>query len=167
MKKSLRRTSALTVCTVLFGVLSVVTQALPAQAATLCVNTGGTGGCYATIQVAVNAASSSDTINVAAGTYAESVTVNKDVTIVGVGKGSDAGANTIISPTSGSAGFTIITAGAGATIQNLRIVTVGAEGVSIKAANGVTLDSIDIEKTGPDNGAPGIFIHGTEATMVV
>lgn len=59
------------------------------QAATLCVNPGGTGGCYSSIQAAVNAAASSgDTINVSAGTYVEQVVITKSLTLVGAGTSS-------------------------------------------------------------------------------
>jgi parallel beta-helix repeat protein len=59
--------------------------ALPVSvfSATLCVNTGGTGGCYGTIQEAVNAATAGDTINVAAGRYNENVTIGTALTIQG------------------------------------------------------------------------------------
>lgn len=72
--------AALMIALLVFSVLPVRT----AWAATLCVNPGGTSGCYATIQAAITAASPGDTITVAAGTYNESnITVNKSVTILG------------------------------------------------------------------------------------
>jgi parallel beta-helix repeat protein len=54
-----------------------------AVAATLCVNQGGTGGCFASIQAAVAAASAGDTIRVAQGTYYEDVSVTKQLFLVG------------------------------------------------------------------------------------
>ncbi|HEX9077330.1 MAG TPA: hypothetical protein VF932_16195 [Anaerolineae bacterium] len=56
-----------------------------AQAATGCVNPGGTGGCFASIQVAINAAAPGDVITIAPGTYRENVTVTKPVTLAGAG----------------------------------------------------------------------------------
>ena len=50
-------------------------QAAPTLGATLCVNPGGTGGCFSTIQAAVDAAGKNDVINIAAGTYTENVTM--------------------------------------------------------------------------------------------
>jgi len=54
-----------------------------AMGATRCVNPGGTGGCFASINAAVASASSNDTIRVAAGTYHEDVVVPKPLSIVG------------------------------------------------------------------------------------
>ena len=53
------------------------------SAATLCVNPGGTNGCYASIVAAVAAAAANDTINVAAGTYHEYVVIDKPLSIIG------------------------------------------------------------------------------------
>ncbi len=56
-------------------------------AATLCVNPGGTGGCFSTINSAVAAASPNDTVKVAAGSYAEDVVIGKALSLVGAGRG--------------------------------------------------------------------------------
>ncbi len=55
-------------------VVALLAAALPLQAKaqegeTLCVNTDGTGGCYTSIQAAVNAASDGDTVIVTEGAY--------------------------------------------------------------------------------------------------
>jgi len=66
--------------TILLVVGIVFLGAVSVLAATLEVGPGKT---YTTIQAAINAASNGDTITVAAGTYAENVTVNKGVSLVG------------------------------------------------------------------------------------
>ena len=66
-------------------VLWLLGGAPAARAATLCVDLSGAGGCYTTIQAAVNAASANDTIENYAGTYFEHVTVDKTLTFVGAG----------------------------------------------------------------------------------
>jgi hypothetical protein len=51
-------------------------------AATLCVNQGGTSGCYGTISAAVAAAANYDTIKVAQGTYSEDVMIGKSLSLI-------------------------------------------------------------------------------------
>jgi hypothetical protein len=58
-----------------------------AAAKTLCVNPGGTHGCYSTITKAVAAASAGDVIVVAAGEYDEAVTIDKPLSLIGAGAG--------------------------------------------------------------------------------
>ncbi|MEW6086989.1 MAG: PKD domain-containing protein [bacterium] len=50
------------------------------------INVGGPAGDYTTIQEAVNAADPGDTINVAAGTFNENVTIDKTITLNGAGR---------------------------------------------------------------------------------
>ncbi|MEW6268981.1 MAG: choice-of-anchor Q domain-containing protein [Thermodesulfobacteriota bacterium] len=63
--------------------------AAPALAVTLCVNPGGTGGCAASVQAAVDAAPRGATIEVAPGTYVENVVLaaRTSLTIAGAGGG--------------------------------------------------------------------------------
>jgi hypothetical protein len=56
-----------------------------ATAATLCVS--GKPGCFATIQAAVDAAETGDTIQLAPGTFQGGVTILKDIDLVGAGAG--------------------------------------------------------------------------------
>jgi len=56
-----------------------------AAAATLCVNPGGTSGCYITIGAAVSAAKAGDQINVGIGQYTEDVVITKPLSLVGAG----------------------------------------------------------------------------------
>ena len=58
---------------------------LIASASTLCVNPGGTGGCYSHIAEAVSAAAAGDTIHVYGGTYKESVVLSKSISLLGEG----------------------------------------------------------------------------------
>jgi hypothetical protein len=88
--------------------LLVLTPTLAVAAASVCVNPGGTDGCFATIQAAVDVASPGTVIDVAAGTYAESVVVPtaKRVTIRGAGAGATIlqgdGVNPVINATTGT-----------------------------------------------------------------
>lgn len=80
----MKRYTLLGIGTILFSLF----LASGALAATLCVEPGGAGGCYATIQAAVNAAGAGDTIEVRPGTYFENVFITgakAGLTIVGAG----------------------------------------------------------------------------------
>ncbi len=64
-----------------------IALSLPAVADNLCVNPGGSGGCYSTIQSAVNAATAKDVIKVGPGTYKEGVVIGKPLSLIGAGAG--------------------------------------------------------------------------------
>jgi predicted outer membrane repeat protein len=67
--------------------VALAAMTAPARAATVCVNPGGTSGCLASLQAAVDAAASGDTIEIAAGTYLGQtrMPMNKRLTIRGAG----------------------------------------------------------------------------------
>lgn len=118
------------------GVMSLST--VPAYAAdshTVCES-----GCdFSTIQAAVAAAQAGDTVNIAAGTYTGSVSVSKEIFIVGAGNGTDPSTSTILTGTSGT-GMTLSgAASAPIKVSNLRITgfTTG-----ILAGSYVTLDTV-------------------------
>jgi parallel beta-helix repeat protein len=64
-------------------VLTVAAFSSISLAGTLCVNQGGTSGCYGNISAAVAAAADHDTIRVAPGTYAEDVVIGKPLSLIG------------------------------------------------------------------------------------
>ncbi len=76
------------------GALLIAGLCQPASAATLCVNSGGTSGCYPTIKAAVAASSDNDTIQVAPGIYKEDVVIGHPLSLVGANA-----SNTIIDAT--------------------------------------------------------------------
>ena len=65
------------------GVLLIAGLSSFSAARTLCVNKGGTSGCYSKISDAVAAAANFDTITVAHGTYAEDVQITKPLSLIG------------------------------------------------------------------------------------
>jgi hypothetical protein len=88
---------------------------------TRCVNNGGTGGCFATIQSAIDAAPPNVPITVFPGTYDEDVNVNKaGIRLLGSGAGS-----TNIRGPIGGAGSTVAVTASNVTIAGFTITRLG------------------------------------------
>jgi Right handed beta helix region len=107
-------------------------------AATLCVNPGGTGGCFSMISAAVAAASPNDTVKVAAGTYAEDVVIGKAISLVGASR-----STTIIDATGLSNGVYIdgldnkgLT---NVVVTGFKVENANFEGILVTNASGVTV----------------------------
>ncbi len=114
---------------------------------------------FSTIQDGIDAVEVDGTVNVAAGTYTESLTVEKSLTIIGVGD------TTIINPATDANGIDITADSV--TIQNLKITTTSSGdssnlAINLQGTNGVTISGTTIETTG--NTAMGIWAGVTAST---
>ena len=126
--------------------LSLVT-AVPAAATTITVGPGGPPTYdYASIQDAIDAASPGDTITVAAGTYAETVVIDKQLTL----QGTDS-ASTIIDASVGTLDYGILLTAGGVsasqrlTIKGLTIKNSPSHGIKAYKAGGLNLDYVTLD----------------------
>lgn len=129
-----------------------------APAATLCVTPGGTGGCFATIQQALDAARSRDVIDVAAGTYVENVTIpeGKAVTLHGAGPG----ATIIDGNNAAAAALKLSGRNPGrSTIDGIGLRN-ASEGLSVTGIGNVTLANCTIS-----GNRSGIVVMGSRVTL--
>lgn len=97
---------------------------------------------HATIQAAINAATSGDHIEVAAGTFQEDVLVNKPLTLIGAGPG-----QTVLSgPIGGSGGNTVQVASSNVTVAGF---TITREGNNLTDWNNPSLNSAGVGMNAP------------------
>jgi hypothetical protein len=109
---------------------------------------------FGTIQQAINTASAGDTIEIAAGTYNENITINKQLTIQG------AGTSTIIQATGNV--VTIAATGSGSTLRDLQIQN-GSRGINIQGgANNITIENV----TSTGNYSAGINIANSNGVTI-
>lgn len=154
------------VVVVAFGLLLAVAHRT--QADTLNV---GPGEAYGTIQAAIDDANDGDTVNVAAGIYAEAITIDKRIILQGAGNGT---IGTVIAPPNG-VGISAITleAGGSSEINRLIIKDIFVTGENGTGANGIefsgnlnishiTLDSV----TSRYNDVHGVGLNISESNSV-
>ncbi|MFO0534276.1 MAG: beta strand repeat-containing protein [Planctomyces sp.] len=120
---------------------SLNTTTLSGQASTINLTPAGK------VQQAVNLAAANAAVNLSAGTWTENVTVDRTLTITGVGRGSDSSANSIItSQTANNAVIQYSVGGTSAstrqTLQNVRVT--GATGTSGNSSSGIWLSGASI-----------------------
>lgn len=118
--------------------LALALLALPTtgwSAPTACVNPGGTGGCFATIQAAVDSTPGTLVIDIAAGTYAENVRVVGRKTLRGAGSG----VTTLSAPSVPGCPAALCLGGPRTTVSGMTITGVRVEGV---AGNRATLSDV-------------------------
>lgn len=136
--------------------LAAPALALPARAATLCVNSSGGYPCYTNISDAVEDAVDGDIIRVGAGTYTEMVVVNKAISLVTE--------NAIIDATGQSRGFFVNGMGTesrlnGVNIAGFTVRNAKYEGILVVNATAVTLSNNTVENNNralDQNTCPGL-----------
>ena len=102
------------------------------------------------IQRGIDAATAGDTVNVSAGTFNESVAVNKHVSLIGAGSGAS---DTVVSATGGSDGVLQLSASGLSAIQpvllkDLRVEPIGKAGISVgqfTLATGVSVSFVELD----------------------
>ena len=167
----------------LIAVLARPTLAAPAQpCTTVCyvdTNTGNDANdgftpatAKKTIQAGVNQVSVGGTVNVAAGVYAENVTIAKSLTLTGAGQTNDA-AGTVLEGTGMTGSAILVNTGVtNVTIQNLR-----AQNYSLSAAAGVyangqnnnfTIQNVTSVNNGiVGNNGGGVYMNGPVNNVLI
>jgi len=154
--------------TLLLALLTLA--AAPAYAAVQCVNPGGTDGCFATIQAAIAAAGHLDTVQIAAGTYNEKVSMlppnNKWLLIQGAGA-----EKTIVDGTGVPGPFDPVfnfqvnpNPGPTVTVSDLT-VRGGYRGVNSGRFVNLTLQNVVVRDNGIGSGA-GVFNNASFVTII-
>jgi len=123
--------------------------------ATECVKSTGAGGCFMTIQGAVDAADPGERINIKSGTYFENVVIpaGKDgVQLVGVGSRK----RVILDPDSPNTGIGILIQASNVVIRNLTIRNGENDAIEVALGGaGSEIDKVDV--FGPENSCIQVF----------
>jgi hypothetical protein len=145
-----------------------------AGAAILCVNPGGTGGCFSSIQAAVDAATATDEIAVAPGSYAEEIEIrapaSRTIRGAGVGLTSVNGLVEIIGGRARISDLTIVGQAAGVVLRdNSARVTIEKCVIEGASAAGLRVDegrATLVDSTIRDNGGFGVDNSGAAGQVL-
>lgn len=125
------------------------------------------------IQAAIDAASSGDVIDVAAGTFTEALNYNKHVDLIGAGSGANPVSNTIIAQTSASV-ITVSASGVSSAdpilLKDLRLRPTFTNGIAIQSGSVsfVKLDNVSVIGTNENNSTEnekGLMVNTTASLM--
>ena len=137
---------------------AVIAAFSPLLSHAACVNVGGTGGCFASIQQAINASSPGDTVTVAAGLYNEgNIRMNVNVNVVGAGRDATI-VDGSLTPTRPVIYFGDFSDPVATSTVSGMTIRGGYRGVYAGRFNTVTLQGLRLTGNGPGSGA-GAFIN--------
>lgn len=138
----------------------------PARAAPFTVCASGCAS--ATIQGAINAAASGDTVTVAPGVYVENITIDKPLTLLGTGRGATRILPALSNPDCGGAGGGSLCAGASNIIlvqaDDVTIAGFTLDGDNPALTSGVTAGGADLDAR---NGIITNYLSGVYDNLVV
>jgi hypothetical protein len=142
---------------VLLTILGMRQVALAKRSKSLCVNTGGSNGCFSSVQAAVDTiGTAAAKISIEAGFYIENITLSKGQRITLEGVGAEPQDVTLDANNSGS----VITVAAGASLT-LRTLTISdgnaLQGGGINSAGDLRLESVRILENFSTGQGGGIF----------
>ncbi len=117
-----------------------------------------------TIQDMINAAPDGGTVNIPAGTYSETLTVDKNLTLSGV-----SASLTILQPASANQRVIAVTTGHNLTLDHLHVTgghptAAGGGGVYMAAGGSLTLDTVKIDHNQATYGG-GVYQEGTAGSV--
>jgi hypothetical protein len=110
----------------------------PAFAANACVNPSGAGGCFTSIQSALNASPAGATINVKPGTYQEDITISKPISLLGASASSTV---IVAASTTPQNGVTITKVKGKTVLSGFTIEDAPLAGISVQRSSGVVISN--------------------------
>ncbi len=116
--------------------IGISTISVLAAGTSVCVNPGGSGGCYASIQAAVNAVSEGGIVTVGPGTFKEDVIIQKALILQGSGAQS-----TIIDATGLNNSLVIKGVSAPTVISGFTVENANLEGILLQNSANVTIEN--------------------------
>jgi hypothetical protein len=148
-----------------FFLLAIDVGSAQAKPAPVCVNVGGTGGCFATIQAAVDSIKKSGKISVSAGAFVENINIPAGRNIEIDGADPQTGTTDIRQPSPGTSAITTAS-GSSLTLTSLDVsASTAPKGGCILANGSLTLSSVFIlgctANGGSSGNGGGIYFAGS------
>ncbi|WP_038037640.1 right-handed parallel beta-helix repeat-containing protein [Thermorudis peleae] len=122
------------IVTLVVGMFAGMTVSVDAAAGSACVNPSGAGGCFTSIQTAINAVVAGGVVTVEPGTYHEMVTITKPVILKGAGA-----SVTILDATGLTNGIKVVGVTGPTLISGFTVENANQEGILLESSARITV----------------------------